>query len=73
MDGSDPAYAQLTDFLNPTNGSWWMVQILSTWEDLRNLENPTNGSWWDFPQWPEVGGTELQTSVLSPLLFTDCR
>ena len=28
VDGSDPAYlGGLPEFRNPTNGSWWMVQI----------------------------------------------
>jgi len=31
---------------NPTNGSWWIVQILSTYKRLWNRLNPTNGSWW---------------------------
>ena len=39
-------HAAVTDSLNPTNGSWWIVQILSTKEDLRNLRKSTNGSWW---------------------------
>ena len=32
VDGSDPFYAGLDEQPqgNPTNGSWWMVQILST-------------------------------------------
>src|SRR5215210_5438062 len=32
---------------NPTNGSWWIVQILST-NPHRTDFNPTNGSWWIF-------------------------
>ena len=28
VDGSDPTYMQRrAEFLNPTNGSWWIVQI----------------------------------------------
>jgi hypothetical protein len=32
--------------LNPTNGSWWFVQILSKNAQLAEFPNPTNGSWW---------------------------
>jgi hypothetical protein len=31
---------------NPTNGSWWMVQILPTRKPAPKPTNPTNGSWW---------------------------
>jgi len=30
--------------LNPTNGSWWIVQAQPTKEAF--FPNPTNGSWW---------------------------
>jgi hypothetical protein len=34
-------------FLNPTNGSWWMLQIISKPQDSPiPFLNPTNGSWW---------------------------
>jgi hypothetical protein len=32
--------------MNPTNGSWWIVQILSIDAGKRTSENPTNGSGW---------------------------
>ena len=39
--------AEERTFLNPTNGSWWMVQIQPTKKRLRLVsDNPTNGSWW---------------------------
>jgi len=32
-------------YRNPTNGSWWFIQILSI-QKLNSQTNPTNGSWW---------------------------
>jgi len=62
VDGSDPFYkASANAQSNPTNGSWWMVQILYKQSHQRELvdgsdpfykasanpqNNPTNGSWW---------------------------
>jgi len=31
---------------NPTNGSWWIVQIQPKEEASKERLNPTNGSWW---------------------------
>src|ERR1700752_1587017 len=39
VDGSDPLYSESHPTLgaNPTNGSWWMVQILSTQKATQRL------------------------------------
>ena len=64
MDGSDPTYMRARiEFSNPTNGSWWIVQIrppkqggpsayerLSFMDLLREQvgsEPSTNSRWWD--------------------------
>jgi hypothetical protein len=31
---------------NPTHGSGWIFQILSTMSHVYGVLNPTNGSWW---------------------------
>jgi len=31
---------------NPTHGSGWIFQILSTMSHVYEVLNPTNGSWW---------------------------
>jgi hypothetical protein len=51
---SDLNLAELQQFVqllqetsaNTTNGSWWIVQVLSTEQRPLRLRNPTNGSWW---------------------------
>ena len=45
VDGSDPAIHEPRPFLNPTNGSWWIVQIPPTKRNAMKNENPPNGSW----------------------------
>ena len=30
---------------NPTNGSWWTIQVQPTKQTIQ-WQNPTNGSWW---------------------------
>ncbi len=48
VDGSDPTYDNgVTECLNPTHGSGWMVQIVSTLNEAAvNSLNPTHGSGW---------------------------
>jgi hypothetical protein len=65
VDVSDPIYNERQNlFTNPTNGSWWIVQIVST--DTRNsllcasflvlersrkdLNPSTNFRWWDLQE-----------------------
>jgi glycosidase len=67
VDGSDPFYEQSAySSSNPTNGSWWMVQILSiygrSWRcqhlvekqlatTKTGSEQPTNCRWWDLTEY----------------------
>jgi hypothetical protein len=45
VDDSDPFYSKDSlPVLNPTNGSWWIVQILTE----AGLEVSTNCRWWDY-------------------------
>src|SRR5215217_3166937 len=44
---SDPFYNTPTlQCSNPTNGSWWFLQIPPTTHPTLEYSNPTNGSWW---------------------------
>ena len=52
VDGSSPAYnGAMAEFLNPTHGSGWIVQIpLWVFESRREkagIEQSTNFRWWD--------------------------
>src|SRR6266480_2197342 len=41
VDCSDPSYrGELSESANPTNGSWWIVQILPTEASFQSLRIP---------------------------------
>jgi len=62
VDGSDPFYTSETGFsLNPTHGSGWMIQILST-RETGFSRNPTHGSGWMV----QILSTRKQVSVGIP-------
>jgi hypothetical protein len=46
--------------LNPTHGSGWFIQMLSTPKLTQQRWNPTNGSWW-IVQVPSKKGFEVST------------
>jgi hypothetical protein len=56
---------------NPTNGSWWIVQIQPTTDNALETENPTNGSWWIVQIQPTTDKA-LETENPHPREWVDC-